>query len=333
MGKSNIPWTDWTWPIVRGCTPISPGCGHCWAPRQAIRSSGVNRAHEGLVKSTASGPRWTGKVVFVEDELRAPLAWVKPRRCLVAPMSDFFHEDVTEASLDRAFAIMAITGKVTTYQILTKRAQRMALYLGDEETPGRIAIIIRQMLVANWVPTRHLERATHLAFNLGSRRHLDSWLWPLPGVWIMVSVEDEDRAMERIPWLIRTPAVIRGVSLEPLLGEVDLDPPICGNDCEVRYGYEHVIGSDGATPFCAHCDEEMGFDAWLDPLNGGLNWVILGCESGKGRRPMMTDWARKIRDQCIDSDVPFFLKQMVVDGKIAEIPRLDGHPYAEYPHE
>jgi protein gp37 len=126
---------------------------------------------------------------------------------------------------------------------------------------------------------------------------------PLPNLWLGVSVEDQAAANRRIPLLIRTPAAVRFLSCEPLLGPVNLDPTLCGN-CG---GDEVNVGEDG-TPWCPMCDdEEMGSAGWLDP--DGIGWVIVGGESGHNARPMHPTWARSLRDQCARNEVPFFFKQ------------------------
>jgi len=122
-------------------------------------------------------------------------------------------------------------------------------------------------------------------------------------IWLGVSVEDQKTANERIPWLLKTPAAVYGVSVEPMLEKIDLKMMVyfCG-------------GSSGLKD--SHPD-----------------WVICGCESGPTARPMDLDWARSLRDQCQAANVPFFLKQAVINGKLIKMPELDGKQWMEYPNE
>lgn len=133
----------------------------------------------------------------------------------------------------------------------------------------------------------------------------------LPNLWLGVSVEDQKTADERIPLLLQTPAVVRFVSCEPALEPILLqgwDIPYMRNYLSHRYVTEPHV-------------------------RGPLDWVIMGCESGPGRRPMRLDWARSMRDQCQEAGVPFFLKQAEIDGNLVKMPELDGKQWAQYPKE
>ncbi len=132
--------------------------------------------------------------------------------------------------------------------------------------------------------------------------------WPqLPNVWLGITAENQETANERIPELLKIPAAVRFVSLEPLLGSIDF--------IEVAYAYK-AAGVDGLT---------------LAGLWDHLHWVIAGCESGPGRRETPENWFRDLRDQCEAASVPFFLKQMDRDGKIEKLPEFDGRVWAEFP--
>jgi protein gp37 len=126
---------------------------------------------------------------------------------------------------------------------------------------------------------------------------------PLPNVWLGVSVEDQETAEYRVSFLNQCPAAIHFVSIEPMLKPVKLYDD----------GFMQEYLSRGI------------------PLPKPVDWVICGCESGAGRRPMEIDWARDLRDQCVAAQVPFFLKQMQVDGKIKKMPDLDGRVWDQYP--
>lgn len=135
-GATKIEWTDSTWNPLRGCSRVSPGCGGpghqggCYAERIAARFSDVGQPFHGLAERTIHGGRWTGKVAVAPDHIfLAPLRWKKPRRIFVNSMSDLFHEAVPDETIDRVFAVMALTPQ-HTYQVLTKRAERMRAWSG-----------------------------------------------------------------------------------------------------------------------------------------------------------------------------------------------------------
>lgn len=137
----------------------------------------------------------------------------------------------------------------------------------------------------------------------------------------------------RCPGLLQVPGAVRFLSLEPLLEAVDLDKLWCQR-CDSD---EHVVFAPPAQPWCVECDSEVGGAGWLDacasPTQPGISWIIAGCESMGGRpgRPMNLDWARSLRDQCQKAGVAFFLKQAVVNGRVRELPGLDGVAWAQFP--
>ena len=274
--KSKIEWTDATWNPIRGCSRVSEGCRNCYAESIAARFSGPGQAYEGLVEMTPSGPRWTGKVTLQVEHLNDPLRWKRPRRIFVNSMSDLFYEGVSDEWIDQIFIVMALAA-THTFQILTKRPDRMAEYFG-ELFAGHMYEVAGK--------SEHPE-AVMAAFANG-----------LPNVWAGVSVEDQRNADERIPLLLQTPAALRFISAEPLLGPIDL-----ALDC--------IDKDEKGRPFYLHdkemwhpCDYACGKD-----IAGGIDWVIVGGESGPDARPMHPDWARSLRDQCISANVPFFFKQ------------------------
>ena len=193
------------------------------------------------------------KPTLHEDKLDVPLKWKKPRRIFVCSMGDLFHEDVHRETILRVWKTMAESPQ-HTFQVLTKRPERM-MYI--------------------------LEQWMHPALRLSLVDHT----WPLPNVWLGVTAENQETADQRIPILLNTPAAVRFVSCEPLLGPVDLHP---------------------------------GWLLPISPTTSKLNQVIVGGESGPGARPMNPDWARSIRDQCKAAGVPFFMKQMSRKAPIPE---------------
>lgn len=235
---SGIEWTDATWNPVTGCTKVSPGCDRCYAETITERFHGTGSfAH----------------VTLHEDRLSIPLRWRRPRRVFVNSMSDLFHDAVPDEFLACVWAVMATTPQ-HTYQVLTKRHARMRSLLSSPRFINEVCSFIE-----GWAEE---DDARFLGFEL---------TWPVPQVWLGVSVEDQKRATLRIPALLKTPAAVRFLSCEPLLGPVDLSPWIRATDCPETTA--------------------------VDP--SPLSWVITGGESGARARPAHPDWFRQIRDECL----------------------------------
>lgn len=270
---TKIQWTGETWNPLVGCSLASPGCTNCYAMRDAYRK-GFNPKvphYAGLTKIVNGNPVWTGKIV------QSPgIALVKPMRrrkattYFVNSMSDLFHEDVPDDWIDRIFAVMALCPQ-HTFQVLTKRAERMRNYLGvrtgdwmtvlpDANPPGTLPITKNDV-------ERSLGRAPKFSYDPATP------VWPLPNVWLGVSVEDQKRATERIPHLRATPAAVRFLSCEPLLGEIDLE--------------------------------------WtMRPDGGDIHWTIIGGESGPKARGCWTPAVRSLMRQCQSLGIAVFNKQL-----------------------
>jgi protein gp37 len=283
QGEHGISWTDVTWNPIRGCTRVSEGCRNCYAEGVAARFSKPGQAYEGLagfkiLENGERDARWTGKVRFVEEHLLDPLRWRKPRRVFVNSMSDLFHEEVKIEWIAKIFNIMASattecgkrhkhkeecwTGPGHTYQILTKRPERMKAMV-TEELP---------QFASEYMPG---DCALSLAMEMD---------WPLPNVWLGTSVEDQATADARIPALLSTPAAVRFISAEPLLGPLELREE--WYKCPAKEPHPGV--------------------AWCPCLG----WVIVGGESGAGARPFHIEWARNLKYQCMDACIPLFIKQL-----------------------
>ena len=201
--NTEIQWTDATWNPLRGCSPVSRGCEHCYAMREAHRHSGPGKPYDGLTRMTPTGPKWTGDVKLAEHKLEEPLRWQKPRMIFVNSMSDLFHEKVPDSFIDRVFAVMALTPR-HTYQILTKRPERMRAYCANDATLGHFSSLLVRM-----------------GMNVTLHNSDDGLPGvKLPNVWLGVSVEDQKTWDERIPHLLKTPAAVRWVSAEPLLDAI-----------------------------------------------------------------------------------------------------------------
>ena len=255
MGKTKIEWTEYVWNPITGCSVVSAGCKHCYAMRLAGTRLRHHHSRAGLTRETSAGPVWTGEVRFNAEWLDQPLHWRKPRRIFVCAHGDLFHESVPYEWIDQVFAVMA-RARQHMFQVLTKRPRRMLKYIRGMNPDGLRLRPISQ--------TRHP--------------------WPLLNVWLGTSVENQTTADERIPPLLHTPAAVRFISAEPLLGPINLK----------------AIRDVGAV-----IDSTRG--VW--PVWHPLDWIIAGGESGPDARPLHPEWARSLRDQCAAVGLPFFFKQ------------------------
>lgn len=302
---SRIEWTDATWNPVRGCTKVSPGCKHCYAETLAERWRDV----PGHPYERGFDPR------LAPEKLAEPLLWSKPRRVFVNSMSDLFQDEVPDEYIAACFAVMC-SASWHTYQILTKRAERLPKWFAWIEAAAPAALrhyvdvamaksrAARQALNPPMSeptpPTPEVRRIYDVGAPLvampGGRLHYRQRLgqfhwrhWPLSNVQIGVSVEDRRYGLPRIEHLRKTPAALRFLSIEPLLedlGEIDLT---------------------------------------------GIGWVIVGGESGAGAREMDERWVMSIRDQCLAAKVPFFFKQWGGVRKKIKGRLLDGRTWDEMP--
>ena len=310
--KSSIEWTDATWNIITGCTLVDEGCRNCYAAHLIASwpAIGNHPSRKGLArKNAAGGAKFTGEVRFNEQWLDQPLRWKKPRRIFVCAHGDLFHESVPDEWIDRVFAVMALAPQ-HTFQVLTKRPERAREYLTAFGQSGALDIFVRG-------GGRLLRAANNATRNIGRLSFDPVRKWPLPNVWLGTSASDQASADLRIPPLLDTPAAVRFLSAEPLLGPVDLtlDGLAC-LPCPNAANGLNMDPTTGAYECCSRCDHTGIGDEW------GLDWVIVGGESGPRARPMHPDWARSLRDQCVAAGVPFFFKQW---GEWAD--HTDGHKH------
>lgn len=292
--KSGIEWTDATWNPVAGCDLVSPGCTQCYAMRRVAPRLAANPAtphYRGTVKkakpSGGKGRRpdrgetyvWTGRIGFAPARtFDAPLRWTRPRRIFVNSTSDLFHPGVPDDVVDRVFAVMALSPQ-HTFQVLTKRPERMADYVGGapahhSDAAERIGYrIFERVEERRRVPPHWPITASALIDGPTPDHPAVAWprpdIWPLGNVLLGTSVEDQARADERSRALaeIASKGWHTFVSYEPALGPVDWS------------GWEF------------------------------LGWLISGGESGHGARPSHPDWHRAARDWCSARGIPYLFKQ------------------------
>jgi len=304
--NTKIEWTDATWNPITGCSIVSPGCTNCYAMKLAGTRLRHHPTREGLTKDSKAGPVWTGEVRFNERQLLEPLGWKRPRTIFVCAHGDLFHESVPDAWIDRVFAVMALTPH-HTYQVLTKRPERMRDYVAEFMAGRRLVMsaateirdsLIGALLVANSLGIVTAEDLVSRHAPLGGAA-----AHPLPNVWLGTSVEDQRRADDRIPHLLQTHAAVRFISAEPLLGPIDLTA-IRPAEAARQFGFEVVDSLRGI-----HTRVPMQHERPRREPTTGIAWVIVGGESGPGARPMHPEWARSLRDQCHAAGVAFFFKQ------------------------
>lgn len=209
---SKIEWTDATWNVVTGCSVKSPGCTNCYAMQLAGTRLSRHPSRAGLTRQVNGNHVWTGEVRFNEQWLDQPLRWRRPRRVFVCAHGDLFHEDVPDEWIDKVFAVMALCPQ-HTFQILTKRSARMREYM------------TRLMGMNADQRDAYLEpHAINLTKSVEAIWHLQERDWPLPNVWLGVSIEDRQRLRERAWTLKCVPAAVQFWSVEPLIGDLGQFP-------------------------------------------------------------------------------------------------------------
>jgi protein gp37 len=284
---TKISWSEATWNPVVGCSVASPGCDNCYAAREAAgRLRGVP-AYAGLAMREPGRPaEFTGEVRCLPERLDQPLRWRRPRRIFVNSMSDLFHPKVPDEFIAKVFQVMA-QAQHHTFQVLTKRPQRMAAWVGNVMRHESGYVTHNGEMYGAEYGRGHWEPGRGIVITSGA--------WPLPNVWLGTSVENQRYADLRIPHLLRTHAAVRWLSCEPLLGSIDLDawlPKV--NACQADL---HV---DAVRAVVHAAARRMG------PT---VDWIVVGGESGPGARPMHPDWARSLRDQSVAAGVPYHFKQ------------------------
>jgi protein gp37 len=327
VGETTIQWCEKVWNPVRGCLRVSPGCGGgtsgrdegraggCYAEKTAARFCGPGQPYEGLVMIGVNGARWTGVGRVVPEKLDEPLRWRRPTRVFVNSMSDLFFNEFSNEDIAAIFGVM-MAAQHHTFLPLTKRSKRMReWYAWVERTAVNHNTSVQGLLL------HHAQRLC----DHRSLRQCDRVLaarWPLPNVHLGVSVEDQKRAEERIPDLLACPAVVRWLSVEPQLEDIELNPHWLGGICTVcsRKPTDHSTNE---------CPAGM--------LRPGISWIVQGGESGPGARAFNPVWARNLRRQCMAADdCRYFFKQFgsnVLSLNGTKLKDLHGGDPNEWPEE
>lgn len=258
--SSDISWCDATWPIVAGCEYVSPGCSNCWAVRDSWRLAHnphrkVSDAYFGTVDKTDAGKLvWSGIVRELPLRLGWPLKWRGNKRVFVCSQADLFHRKVSNEFIAAAFGVMAACPQ-HTFQVLTKHPARMREWF-------------------EWVASQQNGAAETCAWEVRymAPAHYGAAPaeWPLENVWLGTTVEDQKRADERIPELLRAPAAKWWLSVEPMLEAITTD---------LTYIDWVVCGGESA-------------------------------QTRANTRPFNIQWARALHAQCRAAGVPFFMKQL-----------------------
>ena len=257
--NSKIEWTDHTFNPWRGCTKVSPGCANCYAETLSKRNPAV------LGQWGPGKPR----VLASDDMWKQPLKWEAAQAKYQAFMNG-------TAERPRVFCAS------------------LADWLDDEvpiEWLADFLKLIHDTPNLDWLLVT--KRIGNLARMLGDWQTVPL----LPNIWLGITVVNQAEADRDVPKLLRVPAAVRFLSVEPMLGPVDLERPRPGPDLDQGGG-------------------QMICQPWL--IQSGIDWVICGGESGPKARPMHPDWARSLRDQCAAAGVAFNFKQwgqwVEVDG-------------------
>jgi protein gp37 len=311
--NTKISWATKSWSPILGCERVSSGCDSCYAIRTVHRlahnpSPKVGPLYVDLTESRDDRLDWTGDVRVLHGRLMDPLGWRKPERIFVNSQADLFHKDVPRYFIVRILAVMALAPQ-HTFLVLTKRHARMKSLMSEESLQAEVRA-----------------EQCKMAADAGEPEPLPL-LWPLRNLHLGVSVEDQHWADIRIPALLATPAAVRWISAEPLLGALDVRKYLHCPDCEYtdsgwfaypceahgceKCGHSAHAGGDGEG--CGHPDPNTG---WCECHHateivpaGGLDGLVVGGESGPNARPMHPGWVRWLREQCDWFGVPFHLKQ------------------------
>jgi len=280
--NSKIEWCHHTFNPWTGCTKIGPGCDHCYAEGWAKRS-GIVQWGPGAERRRTSEANWRQPVKWNAEAERLGVRY----RVFCASLADVFDNAVPVEWRRDLFDLIAKTPNLD-WLLVTKR-------IGNAKTMMADALHLNPTALSN------------------------GQIWPLPNVWLGITVVNQAEADRDIPKLLATPAVVRFLSMEPLLGPVNLrhlneDRETNEVDCLHPRTWEQEIEQwrDTEDEWEEQFEDLYGVavsDA-SGPMHASVDWVIVGGESGPGARPMHPQWARDLRDQCVAAGVPFFMKQL-----------------------
>lgn len=326
-GPTDIEWCDVVWNVLRGCSMAkgseAGGCLNCYAARDAARYPWG----QGFARTTPRGPRWTGRVDALTDKLDWPLrhggtaearAAGRPSRVFVNSTSDLFHETVDFRFIAAVYGVMAYSPH--DFIVLTKRPERRRAFyewVGQAQDPTRDLgpVLLCEANASLW----KVEVAAELVAGRPNGHRKPRPRWPLENVIEGTSVEDQKTADLRVPELLATPCALRAVSYEPALGPVDFREWI-GFASYPGNVPGQCVSIDGETWHKA--DEKCRTCGWGYPNDPdfpgrvpGLDWIIVGGESGPKARPFYVRWAWDVRRQVIESTLEgahaaLFVKQM-----------------------
>jgi len=351
VGRTSIEWTELSWPVVNGCRRKSAGCERCYAEQLASTRLRHQPKYKGLAVYGKNGPRWTGETRLWRPDLSMPLRKRGAYKIFVADMGDLFYEGVPDEVIDQVFGVMWAClydrHEVPwhTFQVLTKRAERMLRYLSAGDLP---------------------ERWARAAVNLGGGRDPDGIYdqtltmarkGPHPRIWLGISAENQQTLDERYPYLAQCPAAVRWISYEPALEEVDfgLQSATCGcchrwpsrwvrlrqrvwgdwpragllaepgiyRASSNRHGALSVLvdGTRVRRPVAELGIKPDEFECLPAP-----DWIVIGGESGRRARPFNVAWAESALDQAEVGGVAVFLKQFGSNTRIGPEARPEGWP-------
>ena len=332
MGNTSIQWTatprpdgtlapGYTFNGWIGCHRVSEACKACYAADHTFarvsKSRGVPLWGEHAWRHVTSDANWKKPIQWNREAAAAG----ERRKVFAHSLSDVFEnrDDLIEPRA-RLAALVGATPHLN-WLFLTKRPEH-AVRLWRQacsESTGRLPCVC----------------GSHGRSELCGEIDISTGQWA-SNIWIGTTTENQAMAEQRLPHLLRVPAVVKFLSVEPLLEAIDLDPPHC-QSCYPS-GMDAIVDAEDGTPCCTNCDSEAAFGWWLDPLNGGISWVIVGGESGPKARPFDVAWARDVVRQCRDAGVPVFVKQMgsapCDHGTLGELPTAwpaGTHTAAGYP--
>jgi len=279
MKTTKIEWTEHSWNPVIGCTKISEGCKNCYAEKMAKWLCVMgNESYFPVVDPKG----WTGKTNFAESQLNKPFKFKKSSMFFVVSMGDLFHESVPFEWVDKTMTVIA-SNPHHIFQVLTKRPKQMNEYFNYEDI--------------SWMSEKMMgfERIRYYCYHNNGMNIEYEDFYPLKNLWLGVTTENQKWADERIPELLKIPAKVRFLSIEPCLGYISL--------------FYHTS------------------------CFTSVDWVIVGSESGPNRRPAKLEWIESIVDQCQTANVPVFVKQLEINGKLVkDINKFPKHlQLREYP--